>query len=123
MITERQQEQASLFVLGALSSAEEGAFAQELAANPPLQELVDTLRKAADLLLQAVPPHQPPAELKRRILQRLGPRTGTGTELAGGGPAGVSAVPGFAFVAASDEAAWTPLPVAGAYVKLLSAGQ
>jgi anti-sigma factor ChrR (cupin superfamily) len=115
MITERQQEQASLFVLGALSSAEEAAFARELADNPPLQELVNTLRKTADLLLQAVPPHQPPGELKRRILQRLGPTAAPGATAR-------PAPPGFAFIEAAD-AGWKPLPVEGAWVKLLSADQ
>lgn len=112
MSTERQQEQASLYVLDALAAEERQAFERELAGDGELQQLVRSLRDSADLLALAVPRHQPPAGLKQNVLQRIEflappPR-------AGGVPSG------FAFVTANDPSGWKPLPVPGAWVKLLS---
>lgn len=128
MITERQQEQASLYVLGALNGPEESAFEQDLLQNTQLQELVRTLRETAHVLLRAVPRHEPPPALKQRIMRQLEARpqntsqaqetsTMSTTSVS---PSVVQDSIGFAFVAAADPSGWKALPVPGAWIKLLS---
>jgi len=122
MITERQQEQASLYALGALMDTEEAAFVREMADNPQLKQLVRTLRETTHLLLQTVPRHQPAADLKRRIMTRVEqePQEPTSsaaiTEIRRPSPETI----GLAFVAAADPGGWKALPIPGAWIKLLS---
>lgn len=68
MITERQEELAALHALGLLEDAERGAFEAELAGNPELRALVDTLLENNAALALTAPQLEPPAELKARIL-------------------------------------------------------
>ena len=71
MITEHQQEQGSLFALGALSGDERRAFQAELGGNPELRELVRDLQRTAVLLARAVPGAKPPPDLRERLLRRI----------------------------------------------------
>src|SRR6185369_5145581 len=71
MTTEHQQEQASLYVLGALAPAEQQAFEAELRGNAALRELVRGLQRAASSLAIAAPEVPLPAGLKDKVLRRV----------------------------------------------------
>ena len=68
MIAERQEELAALYALGLLEGTERSAFESELAGNPELAALVDSLSGTATHLAFAAPQLSPPPELKQRIL-------------------------------------------------------
>ena len=71
MISEEQQDQATLHVLGLLSAAEAAAFESALSASAELRDFVRELREAgADLALSA-PSQAPPASLKERIMREI----------------------------------------------------
>jgi len=116
MISERQQEEASLYVLGALTAAEKETFEAALRGNPALRDLVAGLERTTALMARAVPPATPPPELRDRILRRV--------EEEESRPLSASPVmptnPAFFFVAAADPTGWKQLPVPGAFIKLLS---
>jgi anti-sigma-K factor RskA len=71
MISEEQQDQAALHVLGLLSAAEAAAFESALSANPALRDFVRELREAAGDLALIAPSQTPPASLKRRIMREV----------------------------------------------------
>ncbi len=115
MITEQQEEQASLYVLGALDGGELAAFEREMAGSPELAELVRSLGTSLGQLARAVPQVAPPARLKARVMQaiaepsRKSPRSTP------------NAIPaGLAFALAADGSGWKALPIPGAFIKLLS---
>ena len=118
MISERQQEEASLYVLGALNAAEKESFEAVLCVEPVLRELVASLERTAGLLARAVPPVAPPAGLRDRILRRI-----EANEIQSAiAPRPILGVPSaFFFVAAADAAGWKQLSLPGASIKLLSA--
>lgn len=118
MISEQQQEQASLYALGALSAAERQEFEASLRAQPELRALVRDLQNTAEALAKAVPQVTPPAELRARVLQSAGAPETLSRQLPFTGPA---VDPAFFFVAARDASGWKQLPVPGASLKLLSA--
>ncbi len=118
MISERQQEEASLYVLGALNAAEKESFEAVLCVEPVLRELVASLERTAGLLARAVPPVAPPAGLRDLILRRIEADEMQAPSVPRPMPVVASA---FFFVAASDEAGWKQLPLPGASIKLLSA--
>ncbi len=121
MITEQQQEQASLYVLGALTKAEQEAFSTELRANGELREFVFGLQRTAGLLAMAASYAPPPLELKDKILRRVGTGTGRDAPAANQGPNFTAAnLSGFRFMTADDTTGWKQLPVRGAWIKLLS---
>ena len=117
MINEQQQEQAALHALGALPSEEQEQFLLQLRANSELQALVRALQHTADRIALTAPQTTLPANLKGKVLARLRSRT----------PAGASAseqasVPaGLRFLMNTAGSAWKQLPIAGAWIKLLSA--
>jgi hypothetical protein len=116
MINEQREEQASLYVLGALTGAEQRGFEAELRRDAELRELVQGLRRAAELLALSVPAVAPPPGLRDKVLQRIDAASATAVA---GATAGAPA-PGFRFVGASGGEGWKPLPVAGAWTKVLS---
>ncbi|MEP7014816.1 MAG: anti-sigma factor [Verrucomicrobiota bacterium] len=71
MISEDLQDQAALFILGALNSEENAAFEKALIAEPELREMVRELREAAADLGRSAPAHQPPAALRQRVLREI----------------------------------------------------
>lgn len=71
MIDERMEEQASLYVLGALDTEETRVFEAALRQDPELQRLVNAFRTAADAVAGDAPLVSPPADLKRRILDQV----------------------------------------------------
>lgn len=71
MIPDDLQDQAALYVLGALDATETVAFEAALNGNAELRAMVREMREASADLAQSVPAHQPPAELKQRVLREI----------------------------------------------------
>ena len=73
MISESQQEQATLYALGLLEADEAAAFETELTGNADLHDLVwelrDTAASLAEITTEA--PVEPPRGLKERVLTRI----------------------------------------------------
>jgi len=124
MTTEQQQEQASLYVLGALPVEEQRAFEAELAASSRLRELVRGLQRAAILVAKAAPQQTPPPELKNKVLRAISASSPDQPQLRQSVlknlPVSSAALAGFMFHGASDSRGWKELPVRGAWLKLLS---
>ncbi len=117
MITEQQQEQASLYALGALSDAESRAFENELHSNAELRELVQSLQRTADLVAASTPAVSPPTALREKILGRIDAHK-SANQSASKQPRAAPA--GLRFLESDDPAGWKQLPIPGAYIKLLS---
>jgi anti-sigma factor ChrR (cupin superfamily) len=117
MITEHQQEQAALCALGQLSADEQAQFSLEVRANAELREFLWSLQRTMDRLALAGPKVAPPAELKRKVLQwiRAGASETTPDRMETSGTAA-----GFRFRMAAEPGPWKPLPIPGAWIKLLS---
>jgi anti-sigma-K factor RskA len=75
MISEEQQDQAALYVLGLLEPHEAAAFESELSANAELRDIARELREAAGNMALTVPPRTPPASLKQRIMREIAMKT------------------------------------------------
>lgn len=116
MISEQQQEHASLYALGALPDAERAVFESELRGNAELAGLVSDLQRAADLLAMSAPAVTPPPALRDKVLGRIDEL------LAAKKPARPSSawLAGLSFVDAAESRDWKALPVPGAFIKLLS---
>ena len=71
MIPDDLQDQAALYALGSLNAEETSAFEAALSGNAELRGLVREMREASAELAHTVAPHQPPAELKRRVLREI----------------------------------------------------
>ncbi|MBT3994535.1 MAG: hypothetical protein HOF01_01940 [Chloroflexi bacterium] len=66
-------ENLASYVLGALDHAEERSAVENLIeSDPEVQAEFEELAESADLLAIAVPPVEPPAELKNRIMEMAG---------------------------------------------------
>lgn len=130
MISESQQEQASLYALGALEERERIAFENELRVSGELRDLVQDLKRAAVLVARGMPQLDPPPQLREKILQRVeevGRAAPRAPSSAIGGAPGVTrpatafaALAGLRFEAGASDQGWKALPVPGAYIKLLS---
>jgi anti-sigma factor ChrR (cupin superfamily) len=116
MISERQQELASLYALGALSPEEQRAFEAELRVDAELQALTRGLQGAAALVAAATPPVAMPAGLKARVFRRIDELEAARTA----GEASGAARRGLRFELGAAESGWKPLPVPGTFIKLLS---
>lgn len=117
MITEQQQEQASLYALGALPDAEQAAFERELRGNAELRQLVHELQRAADLVALSAPAQSLPLGLRDKVLQRI-ESADASKQVAK--KALSPLVPGLSFIDAPGAKDWKPLPIPGTYIKLLS---
>jgi quercetin dioxygenase-like cupin family protein len=117
MINEQQQEQASLYVLGALTTAEALVFETEVRENAELRELVRSLQDTSDLLAIASPAVAPPPQLRDKVLRRIANDIAPAAREA---QLPSSIVGGFRYLNADDRSGWKELPVRGAWVKLLS---
>jgi len=113
MIHEQQQEQASLYVLGTLAATERDAFEVELRANAELRQLVRELQRTTGLLAMTVPQVSLPQQLRSKVLERVRAEANETKP-----PVTIPA--GLRFLDASEQPDWKPLPVRGAWIKLLS---
>ena len=116
MNSEQQQEQASLYAVGAMSEAEARAFESELRGNAELAGLVRGLQRTADLL-GASRPFTPPAALRQKVLDRIEALARTPARPS------LAALAGLSFVAGAEKKDWKALPIPGAFIKLLSLEQ
>ena len=113
MITEQQQEQASLYALGALTGEERRTFEAELRSNLELRDFVLDLQRTTNLMVLASPKGSLPAGLKDKVMQRIDEGTESNTSSA-------AALAGLRFQDAAAQSGWKQLAVPGAYVKVLS---
>jgi anti-sigma factor ChrR (cupin superfamily) len=117
MIAEHQQEQASLYALGAMDEAGQRAFEAELRVSEELLRLVRDLQRTALLLAASSPAAPLPPQLRDQVQARI-----ESLEAARKIPARPRPplLPGLSFLAAADAPGWKQLPVPGAFIKLLS---
>src|ERR1017187_5275571 len=78
MITEHQQEQAALYVLGLLGLGEQHRLAEQARADTELRELLWSLQRTMERLVLAIPATAPPPSLKAKGMQRLQAQTSAG---------------------------------------------
>src|SRR5262249_48265693 len=117
MIIEHLQEQAALYALGALAHEEQEPFLIEVRANPELRQLVRSLQETTDRIALTAPHVNLPGGLKGKLLARLRAQAAA--------PASASQRPslavGLRFLMDAAGSEWKQLPIAGAWIKLLSA--
>jgi len=113
MITEQQQELASLYALGALTADEQRAFEIQLRGNAELRELTLELQRTAGLAAKSIPQTSPPPQLKSKVLERI-------NDLGKSRLSPLTAISGLSFNEAASESGWKALPIPGAFIKLLS---
>lgn len=118
MISEQQQEQASLEALGLLGPEEGQQFAAEVRTNEELREFLWSLQRTLAKLALATPPAAAPPSLKEKVLGRI--RAQTSAQPRAEPAPSPTLADGLRFVAGSEATGWKQLPVRGAWVKLLS---
>lgn len=114
MIPEQLQDQASLYVLGALTEAEQRVFENELRTDGELRDLVFKLQRTTVLVAKSVPQATPPPTLKAKILECVASSKEVPL------PSLAAALPGLRFHEAASASGWKALPLPGAFIKLLS---
>lgn len=120
MITEQQQELASLYALGALDAGEAESFEVELRGNPELQALVADFHAMSDLMCIASPQVTPPDSLREKVLARIAAGTPSVRSSVPPMPPALMAMAGLRFEDSAESRGWKSLPIPGAYIKLLS---
>jgi len=116
MITEHQQEQASLYAVGALSSEEGRQFEDDMRNSPELRDFVISLQQTIDRVALSLPPQIPSPSVKERLLNRI-----RATVALPSAASATSRIPeGLQFLAGAETSGWKQLPVPGAWIKLLS---
>ena len=118
MIDEQQQEQAALYALGLLSGEEQRVFVARVRTDTALRDFLWSLQRTTDRLAQAAPAVALPPTLKEKVLRRIQTRTVSNPPDARQQPIARSA--GLRFIAGGETGGWKPLPVKGAWIKLLS---
>jgi anti-sigma factor ChrR (cupin superfamily) len=113
MISEEQEELASLYVVGALTPSEQEAFEAQLRSNSELQSFTRDLQQAMASFASATPPVALPPSLKDKVWRRI-----EETEAAKSDP--ILPPMGLSFALAASQSGWKQLPVPGAFIKLLS---
>jgi anti-sigma factor ChrR (cupin superfamily) len=117
MINEQQQELASLHAAGALTAEEQAQFERDLAANSELRAYARGLQRTAELLAISSANRKPAAQLKAKVLERIEALEAARRSAPNPAPAGLR------FEDGAAERGWKALPVAGAYIRLLSLEQ
>src|SRR3712207_769939 len=72
----RYEDLAAAYALGALGDEERREFEAYLARHPELQSEVEELGEAARLLALAPQEYEPPPQLRRNLLERVGGEAG-----------------------------------------------
>jgi len=119
MITEHQQEQAALCALGTLSPEEQEQFMTEVRANPELRQFLGSLQATADQVALTAPRANLPPDLKGKILARVREKPRAAAAAAKQAPPPQAL--GLRFLIGAESSPWKQLPIAGAWIKLLSA--
>jgi len=116
-MTEQQQEQAARYALGELSPVEEHDFIAQVRADSELRGFLYSLQRTVDRLAVGGSVASAPSTLKERVMNQLRSKAITT-------PPGVPTSPGLTFPGlhflAGSDTGWKPLPVPGAFIKLLS---
>jgi anti-sigma factor ChrR (cupin superfamily) len=121
MITEEQQEQASLYVVGALPPDEHSVFEAEVRGNGELRDLVRSLQHTTGLLAASCAPAKPPAGLRDKVLGAIDARKASRGESKALPKSPLpKPLPGFLFHGGEDSRGWKELPIRGAWLKFLS---
>jgi anti-sigma factor ChrR (cupin superfamily) len=115
MINEQHQEQASLYVLGALPADERQAFETAMRGDAGLREFVRDLQRSATSLAMSAPAVPLPPGLKDKVLRRID--SAEKLQVAANAP---EVLIGHRFVQGAAKSDWKQLPLPGAYIKLLS---
>jgi anti-sigma factor ChrR (cupin superfamily) len=116
MISEQQEELASLYAVGALTPDEQKAFEAQWSGNAELQSLTRSLQSAMDCFAAATSTVELPPGLKDKIWRRI-----EETEAAqASSPIAMMTPVGLSFAHAAGESGWKQLPIPGAFIKLLS---
>jgi anti-sigma factor ChrR (cupin superfamily) len=116
VISQQQQEQASLYALGALTASEKHGFETEMLVNPELADFTHSLQSSLALVARAIPDVGLPFDLKDKVLQRIaGLKTASAAQ-----NRSLALPPGLSFIPAAAQTGWKQLPIPGASVKLLS---
>jgi len=117
MITEQQQELASLYAVDALTPGEASRFERELLGNSELLEFTRGLQRAAGLVAATTPAVPLPPGLKAKVLKSIEEAE---SEKKSSPKIAATSLSGLRFVNADDSGGWKQLPVPGAWIKLLS---
>jgi len=117
MINDQQKELAACFVLGELDASQEHEFTEQVRANPDLRDFLISLQNTMDRLWLAAPATPPTAALKTKVLDRIRAQTAAYAPIVPNPAPGLAQ--GLRFLA-NDETGWKPLPIPGAFIKLLS---
>lgn len=117
MTTEHQQDQASLYALGALPESERAEFESELRADPELLAFTRSLLASGKAIALSAPPVGLPPGLKEKVLQRI---EAEAAPASGSRPPGPDLWAGLSFMMAAETTGWKQLPIPGAWLKLLS---
>ena len=118
MTSEQQQEQASLYALGAMSDAESRTFEGELLRNEELRTLVVELQRTTDLVAMSAPAAKLPPALWDKVIGRID--EAEKRKKSQDRPSPMATLAGLRFVDSAESKGWKPLPVPGTYIKLLS---
>jgi anti-sigma factor ChrR (cupin superfamily) len=113
MISEQQEELASLYAVGALPPSEEQSFEAAMSGNPELRSLTRSLQAAMAVVAAATPAVTMPPRLKDNVMRRV-------EDLEAVSHASPASRLGLSFALAAGESGWKQLPIPGASLKLLS---
>jgi len=116
MISEQQQELASLYALGALSPPERQAFEAVLSGDPELLALARSLQSAITVATVATVGVSVPPDLKDKVMRRIDEVEAARTAR----PASPISRLGLNFTFGASQSGWKQLPIPGASIKLLS---
>lgn len=120
MITEQQQDQASLYALGTLPEVEQPAFEAAIRDNAELRALVRGFQRAAEALTLAVPPAELSPGLKAKVMARIDALHPSPAPSPEPGRPFPGRAAGLSFLMGDNLAGWKALPIKGAWIKLLS---
>lgn len=120
MSTEHQQNQAIDYALGTLSAAEKDAFEACLRSDAELLEFTRGVMPAAQALALSAPPVKLAESLRASVMRRIDAEVRKSTAADLSRPPVASFASGLNFLMAAGTSDWKPLPIPGAWIRLLS---